>query len=320
MRGVSFLRCSLAAVSAAALVACGGGGGGDAAGLKEFGGGPQVDVYKFYDANRNGRLDAGEEFIDGWKVDTSASATTKFTHAWFVNDDGVTAGALTVREFRPGGATGGTWVATNAYVAGDFKINPVSSDGTYLNKLTIEVPTAGRVDVKFGNVCMGGTSAGGRTPGYWSNRNGAASIEAAGSVDIYAGLSALHLVQANGSAFDPADHDQLSAWLRGGNAQNMAHQLSRQLAAAWLNVHAGDVVGGALVDATGYGIPGVTGSITVNQLLALAEAALAAAPVTTSGHPQRAAQEALKNLLDDLNNNGVSGGGVLPASACTFSF
>jgi hypothetical protein len=48
---------------------------------------------------------------------------------------------------------------------------------------------------------------------------------------------------------------------------------------------------------------GSLGNITINSLIAQAVASLCAHPLTLSGSPWRAEQEALKNALDKANNN-----------------
>jgi hypothetical protein len=135
----------------------------------------------------------------------------------------------------------------------------------------------------------------GRTPGFWRNNNGVAIINGGGYWDE---LRALNLVNGNGVAFDPADGG-VQAWrsyMQGGNAVNMAYMLSIHLAAMQLNVLSGNVGAECWVSTP-------SGPTTIGVLMDAANASLGLFPLTPTGHPQRGAQEALKNALDAANNN-----------------
>jgi hypothetical protein len=101
----------------------------------------------------------------------------------------------------------------------------------------------------------------------------------------------------------------------------MANMLSAQLTAMKLNVLHSKVSGGAIVYAPAVGFTSaglVTGFITINDLMAQAEAALAASAgnLTVTAGPQRSAEEALKTALDDANNNK----NFTQATPCDFAF
>jgi hypothetical protein len=151
-----------------------------------------------------------------------------------------------------------------------------------------------------GLACLG--AGGGHTLGFWQNKNGEDALNDGGSAaPELAMLSALHLRNADGSDFDPASHAELSAWLTAANGVNMANMLSAQLAAMALNVEAGFVLAEALVWAPGTASP--TGFATIGDLIEEADAALAADGFTPDGDPNRDYQTALKNALDNGNNN-----------------
>ena len=120
-------------------------------------------------------------------------------------------------------------------------------------------------------------------------------------------ITAMNLRNANGTAFDPTNYAGFRTWLLNGTATNMAYMLSVQLTAMRLNVEAGFVSGSA------YYVP--YGG-TVTELIDEANALLGADGVTLAGDPNRAAQEVLKNYLDELNN----GAGVLSPTPCRFTF
>ena len=102
---------------------------------------------------------------------------------------------------------------------------------------------------------------------------------------------------------------------------NMAYALSAQLAAMELNVRHNFVNGSALVYAPGlllYSTAGLNsaGFISINDLMAAGAAEIQAHALTTSGSPDRAGQEALKDALEDANNNKT----FTQSSPSTFSF
>ena len=153
----------------------------------------------------------------------------------------------------------------------------------------------------FGNVCLG--PGGGHTLGFWSNKNGQRMID---SGDLSA-LSALNLRNPSGGAFDPTSASQLRTWLLDGSAVNMAYMLSIQLAAMKLNTL--NPNGGPFVSTSAIVYAGSCGNangfITISALMTKANDSLGLYPNTLSGHPERAAQECLKDALDDANNNKI---------------
>jgi hypothetical protein len=178
-------------------------------------------------------------------------------------------------------------------------VNPVTGIKVYAGKTT---------HVAFGNYCT--KPSGGRTPGYWHNKNGYATMLDGNPPSVLPELNilaALNLVNHDGSAFDPVSHPQFATWLLDSNATNMANKLSSHLAAMRLNVEAGFVNGNRIYAPFGG---------TINALIAAANASLGANPYTPTGHPQRAYQETLKNHLDALNN----GAGVVSPTPCTRTF
>jgi len=143
------------------------------------------------------------------------------------------------------------------------------------------------------------TSGTGCTPGFWSNKNGQSLL----TPYDFAVLSSLRLVNDNGSDRDfisnlAANKSAFKSWLLAGTAVNMSRMLSVHLAAFQLNV-----LHGFYQPTTSIPTPGVgTGSMTAQQLIDAANAALVQDSYTPTGDPNRVYQEKLKNALDAANN------------------
>ncbi len=253
---------------------------------------PLLSINKFYDANTSGAFDPGEQLLSGWHVEVADPLGVEMTYYTPVTIPLSTSGLYTVSEAMPVGK----WVQTALKV-----------DAGYQNAgLPSTTPKSGSFqlnnqnhDVLFGNVCLGPAGGvGGKTIGYWSNKNGQAAMNnmAGGMGGALAFLSGLNLKDAQGNDFDPATYDAFKSWLLSANATNMAYMLSAQLAAMELDVRAGYVAGASTV---------WTGStfITVNDLMTAANSALGADGLTLAGDPNRSIQEYLKNALDAANNN-----------------
>ena len=249
---------------------------------------------KYYDANANGQLDAGEVGLADWPIDYDDGTTS----ALVVTD---AAGNFSV-DLAPGTYTfaerqaGSPWFQTGNTVdqsggTGDVTLN---LDMTYTVSLDVGETAIG---LNFGNLCVG--ADGGRTIGFWGNRNGQALIGA----DDLALLSGLNLVNEDGSAFDPTTAAEVRTWLRAATARNMAYMLSAQLASMALNVHNGFVDGSSLVYAPGTTSANVAGFATVDALMAEANAELGLHPTTVPGDTWLDYQTALKDALDTANNN-----------------
>ena len=217
---------------------------------------------KFYDANVNGVWDSGEPPIAGWKVHLTGTNILgepiddyAFTGAdgEFIFKD-LLPGTYTVEEVFPSG----TWVSTTATLFS----HDLEEGENY-------------VGPNFGNVClMPGT--GGKTLGFWSNKNGQALIT---SSDVTA-LNALNLYKPTGWMYPPFSNDlataktQIKNYLLSATAVNMSWMLSAQLIATKLNVLHGFLSGSTIV----YVGPSTyvpTGFISIDEIMANANTALA---------------------------------------------
>lgn len=262
---------------------------------------PHISGMKYYDSNANGQHDDGEPGIAGWPIDLTDKATG-LTDAVVTRDDGtfavdVVAGAYGLAEQQVVGwvQTGNIPSANQTAITGNASA-VLNADMTYDVSVSDGSTVAG---VYFGNVCVG--PGGGHTPGFWSNQNGQALLDAA---DM-AALSALCLRDANGDDFDPslADYDGYRSWLLGSNAVNMAYKLSSHLAAMKLNVLNGLVDGAAMIYAPGVAGASSAGFVAVSDVMDQANASLCSSGRTTEGSVARAEQALLKDALDRANNN-----------------
>jgi hypothetical protein len=285
--------------------------------VKEGGGGPggqaSICVKKFYDANANGVQDDGEPNLSGWEycvVGNNNFSALRFTfdppRCLIVDPDD-----YCVTEGTP---VEGNWVHTTDTQA----------------CFTLDTVTNPSQDVTFGNVCLG--AGGGLTLGFWSNQNGEALMTGTKTGNTLKAadqnlLRSLCLRNANGTYLytgtnvapttQNITYTTFRNWILAATATNMANMLSAQLAAMELNVLHGKVNGGSLVFAGACGNTGAGGQfITVNDLMAAAQAQLCADGYTPAGDPNRATQECLKNALDAANNNT----NFVESSPCPFSF
>lgn len=244
--------------------------------------------YKFYDTNVNGKWDDGELAIPGFRVDLYAEDDTTLLETVYTDNDGkycfkiFELGTYNITEVQPLGK----WVPTTAWTV----------------DITIDDGTQDKEGYDFGNVCLG--AGGGKTLGFWSNKNGQATMNDGGTMmPELAMLSGLNLRNAAGGNFDPTTYTQFRTWLLGGTATNMAYMLSVQLAAMELNVEAGFVSNSTFVYAPGTTGANAAGFITIKALMEEANDELGLHGDTTAGSPFRHYQECLKNALDNANNN-----------------
>jgi hypothetical protein len=273
---------------------------------------------KYYDANANGQLDGTEAGIPGWKINIhdgfNQNLTTDSQGQFSIAN--IAPDTYTLTELQPtnqkcvteviNGVS--TLVCSPVWKQSGNIVNqstaPAGSSVSLANFIyTVVLGDTGTVSgLNFGNLCLG--AGGGLTLGYWSNKNGqAAQFSNAKLAATLAFLAALNLRNANGSDFDPTTYTLFRTWLLGASATNMAYMLSAQLAAMELNVRNGNVSGSSLVYAPGTNSANSGGYATIADLMAEANTELGLHPLTTSGSPYRAYQEALKTALDRANNN-----------------
>ena len=251
-----------------------------------------LNVLKFYDANANGINDDGQLII-GWRIriQDAIDELFRFTPVNVVLEPG-------------------DYVVTEG--------DPVETNWLHTTTNPVQVSLVAGDDktVEFGNLCLG--AGGGHTLGFWSNKNGQATMnDGASMCSELTLLNGLWLRNAAGTRMNFAcDYTAFRNWLLGATATNMAYMLSAQLAAMELNVEAGFVSGNALVYAPGTNSANINGFATINDLMAEANAELQIYATAVAGDAHRSYQEALKNALDKANNNTT----FVQPTPCAFTF
>lgn len=173
--------------------------------------------------------------------------------------------------------------------------DPVVVDCATIHELN--AATGGKIILDVDILCLG---EGGdpRTKGFWQNKNGQKLI----SDDDIAMLNECCLRNEDGSDADFANKRQFKGWIKKARAKNMAYMLSAQMAAMKLNVAEGFVDGSSLIYGPGCG--DIEGDyLSIDDLIAAADAALCENGVTVESGDDRDYQECLKTALDDANNN-----------------
>lgn len=295
-----------ATVTTVNMVRCWTGPAGEDHANLDFGNVASVVGHKYLDTNADGDKDGGPgepAGVSGFRIlycfagDNCATQTHQIltgAGGQYSFDLPEIDSGYTVCEQKPG-----NWVQTgppNGATAGDgtatagssLCANPAPRGWT---------GTGPAQDLYFLNVCLG--EGGGMTLGFWSNKNGE-KLFGAGDLAL---LVSLNLRNANGTAFDPASYAAFRTWILNASATNMAYMLSAQLAAMELNVLNGKVSASAVIYAPGTTSADGFGFATVGAVMDEANTSLGSFGLTLSGNAERPHQEALKNALDNANNN-----------------
>jgi hypothetical protein len=238
--------------------------------------GSDVSGNAFNDVDRDGVRDPGEGPLVGWGVRLVTTSTTVQSVVTDANGDyvfpNVPAGNYTV----------------------EFVIQ-AGYDATRTSAYAIEVCGCANQGVDEFAAAPMARGCDARTIGFWRNRNGSALVT---QYDILTTLPGLCLANANGTMTPPPENlRDWQAFLQGANSVNMAYMLSAQLAAMHCNVLAGQVDPNCRI------VDPVLGGMTIHDLMQRAIQSLCNDGYTPVGDPNRDAQAALKNALDQANNN-----------------
>ena len=232
--------------------------------------------YKFYDYNLNGIWDPDEDpvkdfRIELWNETSCITYTTTGVNGSYCFDF-LGSGIYIVKEVLPS-----NWINTT------------------IAEVAIEVPSE-VTTVNFSNVCLK-PSMGGKTLGFWSNKNGQALIN---SSDIPALNALTNLYKPENWSYPPfigdlsTEKTQIKNYLLNATAKDMRWMLSAQLIATKLNLLHGFISNSTMlyVGPSSY-VP--TGFITIGKIVQNAYDALAG--------NDRVAQTYWKDLLNGINNN-----------------
>jgi hypothetical protein len=219
-------------------------------------------VNKFYDANGNGIKDENERELLGWRIGIEYVEGGEYSDIEYYETEYnylVAEGTYRITEFMPVEAG---WIATTAV------------------ERVVEVTAGETSTVSFGNIAIG--DGGGRTIGFWSNKNGERTISSNDTCK--------EIVNNLGG------YKNFRAWILGASAVDMKYMLEAQMTAMKLNVASGFVASDRDIW-TGVDMGGGVKVINVCELIAKAEGAL------EDEEASRSYLEFLKDLLDDANNN-----------------
>lgn len=182
-----------------------------------------------------------------------------------------------------------------------YRVDAVHAPGHALPKVSISLDSA-PITITVSEDCSGGGGqgectqlSGALTLGYYSNKNGQATIT---NSDLTA-LDGLNLRTAGGGNFDPTTKSQLKTWLLNATATNMSYMLSAQLATLELNILHG------LVDPNDV-LCDVPGTPTIGEVVNDANTFLGLYPTVYGGDPNRVDGDALQTLINEINNDLVT--------------
>ncbi|MFM7321501.1 MAG: hypothetical protein ACKO5K_08270 [Armatimonadota bacterium] len=250
---------------------------------------------KFYDKTPDGVFTIGDFGIAGFTINVSIngslaeSPVSGLLGAWTTGFEYVEGSTYSVSE----APVSAPWVQTGPTPSTYTGTLDGGDDEPYANG----VSGLDFFNVKYGN-------GGGLTLGFWSNKNGASLLAA----DDFALLTSLNLRRANGidrefTASNATNIKDFQSWLLNATATNMSYMLSAQLAAMTMNVYNGKVDGTWYIYAPGTTSANLLGYATVNAVMAEANTFLGANAVVVNAGPVRTLGEAIKNALDNANNN-----------------
>jgi len=184
----------------------------------------------------------------------------------------------------------------------EYRAVAVHAPGHAAPKISISLDSNAVVIDNSGTCDGGGTVSGtcsqlsgALTLGYYSNKNGQATITGTDLAD----LSSLNLVDGKGNAFAPTSPTQVKNWLLNAKATNMSYMLSAQLATLELNIDHNLVNPGLTVCED-------TAGRSIGQIVTDANTYLGANPVVLGGDPNRVDGDALQTLINEINNDLVT--------------
>ncbi|MDI6829152.1 MAG: hypothetical protein QME62_11790 [Armatimonadota bacterium] len=271
--------------------------------------------YKYYDLDVDGQKDPGEEGIPYWRIALYENSILPENLVGIActspGGDGMLPGYYSFVGLAPGTYVVvelmplGNWVQTGPKEStSDLDPNPLVTltaskynDVCVVYNVVIEegISTNGYVveNVNFGNVCLGW--GGGKTLGFWTNKNGQAILQDPAKWSIVANSGALSCPVLAGLPYTSAmapylnSPSEIKRFLINANAVNMQYMLAAQWLAIGLNVLVGNVNQNAII---------YMGDGTFKTIVEILDAVCA-----YGASWDRMTQEYFKNALDKANNN-----------------
>ncbi|MCL6520543.1 MAG: MSCRAMM family adhesin SdrC [Armatimonadetes bacterium] len=284
----------------------------------EDGGGVQsffsLSGYKYYDLDLDGERDTTEGGIPYWKIALFENSISPENlvgiQCTSPGGDGVLPGYYLFPNLAPGTYVVvelmplGPWLQTGPKES-SIDLNPdpmvtvTTSKYNDLGVVYIVVVEEGIQNlyavenIDFGNICLG--AGGGKTLGFWTNKNGQAILQNPEKWSIVVGSGALSCPVLAGLPYTRAEAPYLNSpgeikrFLINANAVDMRYMLAAQWLAMGLNVLVGDVNPSSII---------YMGNGTFKTIIEILD------DVCTNGASwDRMTQEYFKDALDKANNN-----------------
>lgn len=198
-----------------------------------------------------------------------------------------------------------------------------AAPGTHTATMSATSPSNAS-ETDFGNSCEVRSAIGGRTKGFWTNKNGENTFHNVlpstgnNAEENLAGLRGLNLVrpankQGVNPAFDPTSYSQVKTFLSDANATDMRFMLSAQMAATWLNTRNGDRSPTMITDRDAV----ITAAVGTIQTMTIEQWIGRGNTLVTGSN--RIEQGQIKDLFDAINQ-GKKFSDWAAATGCTQSF
>jgi hypothetical protein len=262
---------------------------------------------KYYDANRNGQLDAGEPGIANWPIDFSAGVpNTVSTDSSGLFQLQLDPDTYTFQEE----VAGAPWSQTGNTVN---QFSDLDGNSTLLsNKIyTVTAVDGGSTSgLNFGNVCTV-RNRGGLTLGFWSNANGKAILSAHAAGFATAINTTYWLVNANGTRFTVTgtftqEYNAFRTWILSATSTNASYMLSAQLITTAFDRAYGGLANYLVQNPVAFGGFTVGQWITIDQLVNAAGNATdgftKTYPLTKASGTPRNNATAYQTLFNAINN------------------
>ena len=277
-------------------------------------------IKKYKDRNGNGQND-GEQALDGfsfnvcWTPDGGTETCVVVTtgdHGPGEAKADVPGGIdITVCELEAGSLDGCVWKQTEP---NEYSDNAEFIDGQWCYVVQC-TPEEEVIYVEFGNLCIEEMDYA-KSVEYWTKTSGKNTLKSndptwrtqLNASDLRNDDGQQYLMAEGGTSFNSA-YKSLRSWMKNADDQNMAYQLSVQLAATKFNIKYKGLNKKAKVllqpeqaDALGLN----NHAVSIKTIMKWADDSLEDHAMTDESSPERNYQQSLAEVLDDINRNRLS--------------